>query len=65
MLMIFFKQGPFAQNGVVTFWMPVAVFFGWIITMSWAAARAANEPPASVDSTANPDHFLAPSKSSR
>ena len=44
MMMIFFKTGPFAQNGVLTFWMPVAVFFGWIITMSLAAARAANNP---------------------
>lgn len=42
MMMIFFKHGPFAQNGVLAFWMPVAVFFGWIITMSWAAARHAS-----------------------
>lgn len=41
MMMIFFKHGPFAQNGVLTFWMPVGVFFGWIITMSWVGARAA------------------------
>jgi hypothetical protein len=44
-MMIFFKQGPFAQNGVLTFWMPVAVFFAWIITMSFAVVRAANNQP--------------------
>lgn len=44
MMMIFFKHGPFAQNGILTFWMPVAVFFGWIITMSLATYRAANGP---------------------
>jgi hypothetical protein len=65
MLMIFFKQGPFAQNGVVTFWMPVAVFFGWIITMSWAAAHAANEPPQPVDNLDKRDDVAVPSTSSR
>jgi hypothetical protein len=44
MLMIFFKTGPFAQNGVLTFWMPVAVFFAWIVTMALVVVRAADQP---------------------
>jgi hypothetical protein len=39
-----YVDNPFAQNGVLAFWMPVAVFFVWIITMSWVAPRTANDP---------------------
>jgi len=48
MMMIFFKTGPFAQNGVLTFWMPVAVFFAWIVTMALVVARAADQPPSNL-----------------
>jgi hypothetical protein len=32
-LIIFFKTGPFAWNGVIGFWLPVSVFFVWFIVM--------------------------------
>jgi hypothetical protein len=64
MMMIFFKHGPFAQNGVLTFWMPVTVFFGWIITMSWASARAANNQSHDVGESESRTGIIAPSASS-
>jgi hypothetical protein len=39
-LMLFFKTGPFAFDGVITFWVPNAVFFGWIIVMTWLVIKA-------------------------
>ena len=30
----FFKTGPFAYDGVISFWFAVAVFFGWICVMT-------------------------------
>jgi hypothetical protein len=36
----FFKTGPFAYNGFLSFWFAVAVFFGWMITMTVMTLRA-------------------------
>jgi hypothetical protein len=33
-LMLFFKAGPFAFDGLVTLYMPLVIFLGWIIIMS-------------------------------
>lgn len=41
-LMIFFKTGAFSQNGAAVFYLPVIVFFGWIVTMSVMVVRAVN-----------------------
>jgi len=32
-LIAFFKTGPFAGDGILTFWLPFAVFFGWFVVM--------------------------------
>lgn len=34
-LIAFFKEGLFAYDGVGAFWLPVFVFFGWIMVMTW------------------------------
>ena len=39
-LMLFFKEGAFSQNGILVFYIPVAVFFVWIVTMSVLTMRA-------------------------
>lgn len=36
----FFKTGPFAYDGVISFWFAVIVFFGWMATMTIASFRA-------------------------
>ena len=30
----FFKTGPFAYNGLISFWFAVFVFFGWMVVMT-------------------------------
>jgi hypothetical protein len=47
-LMAFFKTGPFAFNGAVTFYIPLSVFLIWMIVMTWAVLRAGkhDEPAA-------------------
>jgi hypothetical protein len=39
-LMAFFKIGPFAYNGLITMYMPLAVFFIWMIAMTYAMLGA-------------------------
>jgi hypothetical protein len=37
---VFFKTGPLAWNGLVAFYIPVAVFVVWLVLNSWQLARA-------------------------
>ena len=39
-LIIFFKAGPFAWNGLLGFWIPAAVFGSWYIVMTVVLLRA-------------------------
>jgi hypothetical protein len=39
-LLIFFKTGPFAWNGLFGFWIPAAVFGLWYLIMCWVLLRA-------------------------
>ena len=41
-LMILFKTGPFAFNGVLAIWIPLGVFFVWIIAMTVLVIKAVN-----------------------
>jgi hypothetical protein len=36
----FFKEGPFAYDGLISFWFAVVVFFGWMVVMTLVAFRA-------------------------
>jgi hypothetical protein len=35
----FFKTGPFAYDGLVSFWFAFTVFFGWMVVMTMASFR--------------------------
>ena len=39
-LIVFFKTGPFAYNGAISFWFAFAVFFSWMLTMTVMTFRA-------------------------
>lgn len=39
-LIEFFKEGPFAYDGVISFWFIYIVFFGWIVAMSVVTLKA-------------------------
>lgn len=41
-LLLFFKTGPFSQNGVFVFYLPMIAFFVWILTFSHLSIRAIN-----------------------
>lgn len=36
----FFKTGPFAYDGMISFWFAVCVFFGWMVGMTLMTFRA-------------------------
>jgi hypothetical protein len=36
----FFKTGPFAYDGLISFWFAVVVFFGWMVGMTVVTFRA-------------------------
>jgi hypothetical protein len=39
-LVLFFKTGPFAWNGIFTFWLAATVFTIWLVTMFVMLRRA-------------------------
>lgn len=50
-ILLFFKTGPFAYHGVISFWIPLFGFGGWWIALAVAAlqhARAHRAPAAST-----------------
>jgi hypothetical protein len=53
-LLLFFKTGPFSQNGVLVFYVPMIVFFVWIVTFSILAVRAINAEAAAGQTTVEP-----------
>jgi hypothetical protein len=61
-LLIFFKHGAFAQNGLFVFYMPMIVFFVWILVMSKLTWNAVNreqvEMSAFERAAAGPDASL-------
>ena len=48
-LLLFFKTGPFSQNGVLVFYVPMIVFFTWIIVFTVLTVRAINGEAAAAD----------------
>jgi hypothetical protein len=54
-LAVFFKEGPFAWNGLIGFWLPVVVFVVWIclttVLLHAAIKRQAGAEAAFVDAS--------------
>lgn len=46
-LVLFFKHGPFAWNGVVGLYIPLTAFTFWVFAMTWAVHRNLSEQIAS------------------
>ncbi len=40
-LATFFKTGPFAWNGLLTFWLPLVALLIWFVAMAWLTSKAA------------------------
>jgi hypothetical protein len=47
-LLLFFKTGPFSQNGVLVFYIPMIVFFTWIVVFTVLTVRAINAEAAAA-----------------
>lgn len=37
---VFFKSGPLAWNGLIAFWIPIAMFTVWLFVMAWLMHKA-------------------------
>ena len=64
-LMLFFKTGAFSQNGAAVFYLPVAVFFGWIITLTVMTIRAVNAESRELESASPSEESVQPGTMSR
>jgi len=45
-LLYFFKDGPFAWNGALSWWLVVVVFCAWFVIMFFALRSAIHQPSA-------------------
>jgi len=52
-LAVFFKHGPFAWNGAVGFYLPVAVFAIWLVVITRLMHQSAARPRAALGSKRN------------
>ncbi len=40
-VLLFFHTGPFAYDGLISYWIPLFGFGGWMAVLSWGALQAA------------------------
>jgi hypothetical protein len=40
-VLLFFHTGPFAYDGLISYWIPLLGFGGWMAALSWGALQAA------------------------
>ncbi|HWN32547.1 MAG TPA: hypothetical protein VNP03_07375 [Pseudonocardia sp.] len=55
-VLLFFHTGPFAYDGLISYWIPLFGFGGWMAALSWGALRLARaesaEPASAVEAPA-------------
>jgi len=47
-LCVFFKDGPFAWNGLLAFWVPLTAYAAWMLVTFWLLRRAIDQEEAAV-----------------
>ena len=50
-LIPFYKEGPFAWDGIFQFWLAAALFFGWFAVMSVALIESIKTEPALISAS--------------
>ncbi|MFZ2175301.1 MAG: hypothetical protein WAW17_14970 [Rhodococcus sp. (in: high G+C Gram-positive bacteria)] len=50
--LLFFKTGPLAYHGILSYWIPVFDFGIWMLAMAWAIRRSALTPDSSISAAA-------------
>jgi hypothetical protein len=58
-LVVFFKSGPFAYNGIMTWWLPTLSFFTWMAVMTGLTIRAIGRQPEPATRSPRDDRDLA------
>lgn len=48
-MLVYFKTGPFAWDGLISWWVPAVDFFGWAVVMIVLTAKAARREVAESD----------------
>jgi hypothetical protein len=59
--LVYFKDGPFAWNGLIAFWMPVVEFFSWFIVFTVLTLRAIDSDYDDPRTDDEPDWLTNPS----
>jgi MFS family permease len=54
-VIVFFKSGPLAWNGVLTFWIPLSIYGAWLGVMIWALLGAVAKQEREYTGPANTD----------
>jgi hypothetical protein len=54
---VFFYRGPFSYNGLVTFWVPGASFFLWVLVLAFVQLRGLSRLKPAVTVATSPNAF--------
>lgn len=57
-MLVFFKEGPFAWNGLLPWWLGAAAFFSWVLVMAVLMLRAIDRNEDSIEIGSTPPSEL-------
>jgi hypothetical protein len=58
LMLVFFKVGPFAWNGLFSWYIPFTDFFAWFVVITVLTIKAINKPEYETSADAEPDAEL-------